>query len=829
MKPFTKRVNSGFKSLKTWGKENLSPGKKTLAGATLAVFAGFSVTALASGFAQASAIGLVPVLVMTVSLLAISFLAALLAISLLELLARIPFWMAVALVTGIPGIMIFFHLTTPGSLLVFAIVAFFCALIGGSLQQFRKKWPDLKNFHKMLAISSLIIGVSGIAGGLTWLLHPGKPVEMPRNAAMSVKHLPPVLDMKHPGEPGPYTVGYLSYGSGIDNRRKEFGPEAALITQPVDGSSFLDAWSGFSGKMRTRYFGFDQEKLPLNAQVWYPEGEGPFPLVLIVHGNHLAQNYSDPGYAYLGELLGSRGYIMASVDQNFLNGTYTDIPKGLGNENDARGWLLLKHLEAWQGWNEQEDSPFFRKVDMDRIALIGHSRGGEAVGHAALFNRLPYYPDNANEQFDFNFNIRSIIAIAPCDGQYQPARTRTPLTDVNYLVLQGAHDADVSSYQGMRQFNRVSFSAGFDGFSAGVYIWGANHGQFNSVWGRTDFSSPHINFYNLHQLMSEEKQQTIAKTYISAFLDATLRNDMALRKMFADHRYARHWLPETVYITQFEHPGTEYVCTFMEDLDLSTATLDQSLVHAADLSIWREQTLSLNWGDYGTRALFLGWNTTENNTLMPAYHISWPAEALNTGKQSVLVFSLAKSSAKTAPPVQHRSENEDQETEQESVPEEKSDQAAAGTTTLMGSNDQAAAGATTLMGSKDQETPEATVSEETDEAGQAGQEDNAAAETAEFIDFTIRLVDIAGYAVEFPLSTFAPVQPTLKRKFTKLSFLQVPAESEIILQTFIFPLEQFACDHPEFDFENINCISFIFDITNEGVVVVNDIGFINGW
>jgi hypothetical protein len=100
-------------------------------------------------------------------------------------------------------------------------------------------------------------------------------------------------------------------------------------------------------------------------------------------------------------------------------------------------------------------------------------------------------------------------------------------------------------------------------------------------------------------------------------------------------------------------------------------------------------------------------------------------------------------------------------------------------------------------------------------------------EKEEFIDFTIRLADINGNTLEFPLSSFAPVQPTLKREFTKLSFMQNQAESEIILQTFVFPLEKFAGDHPDFDFENINCISFIFDITKEGVVVVNNIGFMN--
>ncbi len=784
MKRITKRIKMSFQSMMTQTQKNLAPDRKTLAGATLAIFLGFAIAAMASGMVYISALGWQTVLLITASILIISFLGALLIIALIRLLARIHFWLAVALATGIPVIIMFFHLTMPGSLLVFVIIALCCALIGGALQLFRKKWAHLKNLHKVLAILSLIIGVSGVAGGLTWLLHPGSPVEMPGNAAMSVKHLPPVLQAKNPSQPGHYPVASLTYGSGQDQRRKEFGADADLITDPVDGSTFLDSWTGFSGKMRTRHFGFDQTNLPLNATVWYPEGKGPFPLVLIVHGNHLAQNFSDPGYAYLGELLASRGYIMATIDQNFLNGTFSDLPTGLNNENDARGWLLLKHLQVWQEWNGQEENPFHQKVDMDNIALIGHSRGGEAVGHAALFNRLPFYPDDANEIFYFDFNIRSIIAIAPSDGQYQPAQTRTPLKDVNYLVIQGSHDADVSSYQGMRQFNRIHFSEGFYGFKAGVYAWGANHGQFNSVWGNTDGPHPRINFYNLEQLMTENEQQNLSKTYISAFLDVTLRNKTELRKMFMDYRYARHWLPETIYLSQYEEAGADYLCTFTEDLDLSTGTLEQSTIHTSNLSLWREQTLSLNWGDYDTRALFLGWNTTDNDTLLPAYTIQWPAEAMTTSKQSKLIFSLAESTEKVHPPDKNNKVNNQGETDEES----------------------------NVVESHQQEEQ---------------QKDQKEEEKNDFIDFTIRLADTKGATLEFPLSSFAPVQPTIKRKFTKLPFMQNQAESEIILQFFYFPLEQFAHEHPEFDFENINCMSFFFDKTQEGVVVVNNIGFIN--
>ncbi|HPA69714.1 MAG: hypothetical protein GXY31_04365, partial [Bacteroidales bacterium] len=619
--------------------------KKILTGVVWALIIGFAITVLVSGVAETISWGWLPAFLIALAMLLLLFSAASGAVGLFKLISRIDRWLLIALGFGLAVAFLFFNNGVPAALMVFAAIAIPCALIGIGVQLLRRERAEVKRAQRILSVVSLVVGICALAGGLVWILYPGKPVDMPQNAALSAENLPPVLEMENPGETGHLEVCTLSYGSGKDKHREVFGADADLITEPVDGSTFLDSWKGLSGKLRTWYFGFDKKELPLNAQVWYPQGEGPFPLVLIVHGNHQAQDFSDPGYEYLGRLLASRGYILASVDENFLNGSLTNIFKGLQGENNARGWVLLKHLQVWKKWNLEEGNPFYGKVDMERIALIGHSRGGEAVGHAALFNRLPYYPDNANEVFDFNFNIRSIIAIAPCDGQYQPGRMRTPLTDVNYLTIQGSHDADVSSYQGMRQFNRVHFSEGFDGFVAGIYIWAANHGQFNTKWGKTDYSSPHINFYNLGQLLSAEDQMTIAKTYISAFLEVTLRDQPCpadregqsnqvnqvdltnlkdqkgqynsaelkdLKNMFRDHRYARHWLPETVYLSQFREPGVNYIGTFAEDLDLTTGTLPGSEITATDLSIWREQALPLAWGDADTRSITLGWNTTES-------------------------------------------------------------------------------------------------------------------------------------------------------------------------------------------------------------------------
>ena len=79
---------------------------------------------------------------------------------------------------------------------------------------------------------------------------------------------------------------------------------------------------------------------------------------------------------------------------------------------------------------------------------MGHSRGGEAAALAATFNRLKYYPDNFKQEFKFNFDIKAVVAIAPVDGQYKPTGQFTPLENVNYLLIHGSHDGDVSTAHG---------------------------------------------------------------------------------------------------------------------------------------------------------------------------------------------------------------------------------------------------------------------------------------------------------------------------------------------------------------------------------------------
>ena len=110
---------------------------------------------------------------------------------------------------------------------------------------------------------------------------------------------PPNRSLSHasdPGERGHFAVKKLVYGSGDATRRPEFGVAVDLRSEPVDATRLLPFLKGFRNAAREWFWGFDPQRLPINGTVWTPEGAGPFPLVLIVHGNHDMEEFSDPGY-----------------------------------------------------------------------------------------------------------------------------------------------------------------------------------------------------------------------------------------------------------------------------------------------------------------------------------------------------------------------------------------------------------------------------------------------------------------------------------------------------------------------------------------------------
>lgn len=452
-----------------------------------------------------------------------------------------------------------------------------------------------------------------------------------------------------PSALGKYKVKTLFYGSGTDKNRPEFAELCDIKTSSVDATPFFNQTSGFDNWIRKTYWGFDATNYPINGRVWYPDSNGRFPLVVFVHGNHIMHEYSDPGYEYIASLLASRGYIVASIDENFLNSNWSG--DYAHNEMFTRAWLILKHLENWRKWDRQENNPFYQLVDMDNIALIGHSRGGRAVPLATAINKQKKYYGDANQNFDFNFSIKGIIEIAPT--AYYNLKKDIPLEieNTDYLLLQGGYDQDVFYMAGNREYNNLHFTDTNFHFKSTLYIYTANHGQFNTAWGRKDISFPFSSLLNLKPLMNENDQRKIAQIYISAFLDASLKGHTEYLPVLKDYRLAKDILPKEYYVNQYEDSNFKYIADFEEDLDVTTTTLKDCSLSGENLKSWKEEVLTFKDND-GTSQLtsvvYLGWDKKDTaSTMFPQYTIqldSLALQALNITSEKNLFFFIANNS-----------------------------------------------------------------------------------------------------------------------------------------------------------------------------------------
>lgn len=611
----------------------------------------------------------------------------------------------------------------------------------------------------------------------------------------------------NPADRGSYAVKYLTYGSGTDKRRSEYREGVAIKTKTVDASPFATIQKP-QAKARKKFWGFDLKKAPINGRVWYPDGPGPFPLALIVHGNHNFRKFSDPGYAYLGELLASRGFILASVDENFIN--------GLSGENDGRAWLLLKHLEAWKQFTETI-GPLYHLADLTNIAVMGHSRGGEAAALAATFNRLKYYPDDFKQQFDFAFAIKAVVAIAPVDGQYKPTSQFTPLENVNYLLIHGSHDGDVSTAMGVRQYERLRFTDGQPWFKSVIFMYRANHGQWNTTWANKDNGPRSGRTLDLRALIDPEAQRQFAKVVISAFLEATLHGRKEYLPLFRDHRTAGAWLPKTMYTTRFHESNYRALAEFDNDIDLTTGTGRGVVLTGENLSTWNENVMPFRGRGTDTQnhnAVWLGWNNQlasdgkekklagdekekkpagddekEKKMGPPAsYSISVP-DALRSewgiGERSAVYLSLAVTNTKPGP----REPKKDPEKDEE-------DKAAPKTPSKPAPKPKEP--------KKPKEKPDLTP-----------------------VDLTVELVDSAGHVARLPISRFGMARHPMDARIYRRARRDTERFTnvyELIAQTFVMPIADFVEAAPELDPRQLAAVRLVFDRTPAATVIVEHVG-----
>jgi len=356
------------------------------------------------------------------------------------------------------------------------------------------------------------------------------------------------------------------------------------------------------------------DAVPLHAVGYYPEGAGPFPLVLIVHGNHDPAEFSYPGYDYLTSHLATHGFIAVSVEEDFLNGS-------VSGEMDARGIVLLRHLQLFREWNRTPGHPLYGKIQMSRIGLAGHSRGGEGVAVAWEFNTTKHNPDDPNH--DFNFHIRALYAIAPVDGQLGVMFPQyvTP-RNVDYFVMHGSHDGDVSNFQGHPIYDRaLPVDEETTGEKGLLFVQGANHGQWNEIWAPG--GDPFPISYSTTPLISIADQQQIGLLFLTAWFRWTLQGRGCYRLMAAGEIEFDSFPADIVLTRQYQNAMRTWLNHYEEDDNPATASFAGGVNAADGLAVYQEQAMD-SGGQVGrfvgeTDGLILAWNAGA-----PTYTITLP-------------------------------------------------------------------------------------------------------------------------------------------------------------------------------------------------------------
>ena len=224
-----------------------------------------------------------------------------------------------------------------------------------------------------------------------------------------------------------------------------------------------------------------------------PVGEGPFPVVLITHGSHENLDETkrfDTGYDYLVKALAQNGYAAISMDMLmpyiWTYGDDDDMEKSIAVADEH-----IKSLLKASGGEVLYPIDLTNRTDMDKIALIGHSRGGETIFQIA------------EKQRENGINIETLLSIAP---SWDISRE---FPDVSATIIVPQYDGDVTRLDGIALYDYLVNNNNGD-YSV-TFLMGANHNFFNRNIERDDSTFHEVE--NGHSALSRQEQEEFLVNY----------------------------------------------------------------------------------------------------------------------------------------------------------------------------------------------------------------------------------------------------------------------------------------------------------------------------
>lgn len=193
---------------------------------------------------------------------------------------------------------------------------------------------------------------------------------------------------------------------------------------------------------------------------------------------------------------------------------------------------------------------------------------------------------------------------------------------------------------GEKQYNNITFTDDSDAFymKSSVYILGANHGQFNSRWGRYDMEGTLNNFINTYNFIDEADQKLIAKAYIRAFLESTLNEDDTYKSLLSDVSSYRSYLPDTVYVTNYSDSNYKTLCSFDDTTDINHSE-SGATINCTGMKTWKIDTYSRgDGGESDDHVLSCSWEKSDESSKEVSVEVTFPGLDISEG---ALSFGIA--------------------------------------------------------------------------------------------------------------------------------------------------------------------------------------------
>jgi hypothetical protein len=327
-------------------------------------------------------------------------------------------------------------------------------------------------------------------------------------------------------------------------------PSRVLKTDPGRPGPFQPAT--YSYRLPSRPMPGFREPVEMVGHVVAPlDAPGTRPFVLFLHGRHytcfvpgtdrISGNWpcksqerpvpSHLGYRYTQHLLATQGYVTVSISANGINGQDWRADDGGAA---ARSLLVRRHLRLWASWATTGEAPAelrnpVGRADLERVLLVGHSRGGEGVDRAAI-------DTSATAPWDIDGQVLiGPTAFGRQEAPYVPTVVMLPYCDGDVIDLQGQAYVDTG-----RDVLRDP------ALRSSVMVMGANHNYFNTEWTPGISRAPSFDdWYDRDDpvcgrgqdpRLTAREQRAVGKAYVAGAARLLLRGDERVLPLYDGSR-----------------------------------------------------------------------------------------------------------------------------------------------------------------------------------------------------------------------------------------------------------------------------------------------------